>query len=327
MNMRRTILLPCVATFALASIGCGKRDGATVLKLAHSLSTEHPVHKAIEFMARRAAELSGETLRIDIYPSEQLGSEREAIEQVQLGVLAMTKTSTGPMEGFVPAMKVYGLPYLFRDSEHMWKVLSGPIGKHLLEAGTPKGLKGLCYYDAGARSFYTTGRKIESPADLDGLKIRVQQSEMSRRMIEAMGGAPTPIDWGELYTSLQQGVVDGAENNPPSFFNSRHYEICKYYTLDEHLRVPDVIVISPKVWDDLSAEHQAVLRQAADDSVEFQRALWKQTESANLAAVRESGVEIIRPDQQPFVEAVQSVWQEFAGTDIGDLAREIRAQE
>jgi tripartite ATP-independent transporter DctP family solute receptor len=308
-------------------LGCRQSKEVRVLKLAHSLSTEHPVHQAIEFMAQRVDELSAGSLRIDIYPGEQLGSEREAIELVQLGILAMIKTSTGPMEGFVPAIKVYGLPYLFRDSEHMWKVLKGPIGRKLLEAGTPKGLKGLCYYDAGARSFYTTERKITAPADLAGLKIRVLKSEMSRRMIEAMGGAPTPIDWGELYTSLQQGVVDGAENNSPSFFSSRHYETCKYYTLDEHLRIPDMVVISPTVWNSLSPGHQAALRQAADESVEFQRKLWKQTESENLKQVQEAGVEIIHPDKQPFVDAVQPLWQEFEGSEIGKLAKEIRAPE
>jgi tripartite ATP-independent transporter DctP family solute receptor len=317
----------CAGLLFLGPTGCRKREDTTVLKLAHSLSTEHPVHKAIEFVATRVDELSGGSLRIDVYPAEQLGSEREAIELVQLGILAMTKTSTGPMEGFVPAMKVYGLPYLFRDSEHMWKVLDGPIGKRLLAAGTPKGLKGLCYYDAGARSFYTTERRITSPADLAGLKIRVQKSEMSRRMIEAMGGAPTPIDWGELYTSLQQGVVDGAENNTPSFFNSRHYETCRYYTLDEHLRVPDMIVINPQVWNDLSPRHRAVLQQAADESVAFQRELWAKTEREDLEAVRRAGVEVVRPDQQPFVEAVQSLWRQFDGTEIGELARDIRAVE
>jgi tripartite ATP-independent transporter DctP family solute receptor len=328
MSMHRaTFLFGCLASLALASSGCRSRDDVKVLKLAHSLSTEHPVHKAIALMAQRVAELSGGSLRVDVYPGEQLGSEREAIELVQLGILAMTKTSTGPMEGFVPAMKVYGLPYLFRDSEHMWKVLNSDIGRQLLEAGASKGLKGLCYYDAGARSFYTTKRKITTPADLAGLKIRVQKSEMSRRMIEAMGGAPTPIDWGELYTSLQQGVVDGAENNPPSFFNSRHYEISKYYTLDEHLRVPDMLVINPQTWNELSPEHQAVLRQAVSESVEFQRRLWAETERENLEAVQAAGVEIIRPDKQPFVEAVQSLWQEFEGTDIGKLAKEIRAVE
>ncbi|MBU0640243.1 MAG: TRAP transporter substrate-binding protein [Planctomycetes bacterium] len=327
----RTLRMTLVGTLAALLVGCPSgcrdHDNTKVLKLAHSLSTEHPVHAALEFMARRVDELSGGSLRIDIYPSEQLGSEREAIELVQLGILAMTKTSTAAMEGFVPAMKVYGLPYLFRDSEHMWSVLNGPIGRQLLDAGVPKGLKGLCYYDAGARSFYTTEREITTPADLAGLKIRVQKSEMSLRMIEAMGGAPTPIDWGELYTSLQQGVVDGAENNPPSFFNSRHYETCKYYTLDEHVRVPDMIVINPTVWRELSAEHQAVLQQAADESVAFQRKLWAQTELVNLEAVREAGVEIIHPDKQPFVEVVQTLWQRFADTEVGKLAARIRAAE
>jgi tripartite ATP-independent transporter DctP family solute receptor len=328
MKMRRIELISvCASLVLIASTGCRKQDDTEVLKLAHSLSTEHPVHKAIEHLATRVDHLSAGSLRVDIYPSEQLGSEREAIELVQLGILSMTKTSTAPLGGFVPAMKVYGLPYLFRDSDHMWRVLNGAIGKRLLEAGVPQGLKGLCYYDAGARSFYTTERRIVAPADLVGLKIRVQKSEMSRRTIEAMGGAPTPIDWGELYTSLQQRVVDGAENNPPSFFNSRHYETCKYYTLDEHARVPDVLVISTAVWDGLSPQQQAVLQQAVDESVEFQRALWTRTERDHLEIMRSAGVEILRPDKRPFVDAVQTVWRGFEGTEIGAMAEVIRTLE
>lgn len=328
MRLGRDIVVGiCAAGLAAGAAGCRRADDVTVLKLAHSLSTRHPVHAALELMARRAAELSGGTLRIDIYPGEQLGSEREAIELVQLGVLALTKTSTATMEGFVPALRVYGLPYLFRDSAHMWQVLEGPVGARLLEAGVPKGLRGLCYYDAGARSFYTTRRRVVTPGDLAGLKIRTQQSEMAIRTVEALGGAPTPVDWGELYTALQQGLVDGAENNPPSFYNSHHYEVCRFYTLDEHLRVPDVIVISPRAWDGLAPAQQAALMQAAHESVAYQRALWAEMEAEALQAVQAAGVEVIRPDQQPFRQAVAAVWRDLAGTEIGALAERIRALE
>jgi tripartite ATP-independent transporter DctP family solute receptor len=319
-----------VAALAAAPGGCGKPDDAshvTVLKLAHGLDVTHPVHKGMVYMAELAHERSGGRLRIDIYPSEQLGSERECLELVQLGILAMTKSSSAPMEGFVPTFKVLGLPYLFRDDEHMWKVFNGPIGAEILAAGEAKGLKGLCFYDAGARSFYTKSKRIDTPADLVGLKIRVQKSIMSMRMIEAMGGAPTPIDWGELYTSLQQGVVDGAENNPPSFHTSHHYELCQYYILDEHLRVPDVLVINPEIWRSLSPELQRILQEAVDASVVEQRRLWDEAVDRALTEVQRAGVTIIRPDKRPFREAVQPLWAEFEGTPIGGLAARVQAVE
>ena len=299
----------------------------TVLKLAHGLDVEHPVHKAMAFMAEEVARQSGGRMRVDLYPSEQLGSERECLELVQLGILTMTKSSSAPMEGFVPAMKVFGLPYLFRDSSHMWKVFKGAIGREILAAGASRGLQGLCFYDAGARSFYTTQKPVRHPGDLKGMKIRVMKSEMAMRMIEAMGGSPTPIDWGELYTALQQGVVDGAENNSPTLFVSRQYEICRHYTLDEHLRQPDVLVINPDVWKALDDEKREILLDAVEASVEYQRELWKRTEVQSLERVREAGVEIIHPDKKPFLEAVKSVWARFDGTEIGDLARRIQAVE
>jgi len=313
-----------------APVGCEGEDAGghvTVLKLAHGLDVTHPVHAAMVHLAERACEKSDGRLRIDIYPSEQLGSERECLELVQLGILAMTKSSSAPMEGFVPTLKVLGLPYLFRDDEHMWKVFNGVIGKEILAAGEAKSLKGLCFYDAGARSFYTKEKLVETPADLAGLKIRVQKSIMSMRMIEAMGGAPTPIDWGELYSSLQQGVVDAAENNPPSFHTSHHYELCKYYILDEHLRVPDVLVINPKIWRSLSPELQRILQEAVDESVVEQRRLWKTAVDRALAEVERAGVTTVHPDRQPFREAVRSLWAEFDGTPIGELAARIQAVE
>jgi tripartite ATP-independent transporter DctP family solute receptor len=242
---------------------------------------------------------------------------------LQVGALAMAKASSSAIEGFVPKMRVFGLPYLFRDSEHCWKVLTGPIGKEILAAGEPVGLKGLCFYDAGARSFYTRNKNIETPADLKGLKIRVQKSEMAIKMIVAMGGSATPIDWGELYTSLQQGVVDGAENNPPSFYSSMHYEVCKYYILDEHTRCPDVLMISTFVWNKLSPEFQRIIQESADESVIYQRQLWGKKEKESLEAVEKAGVIVTHPDKTPFREATKSLWEEFEGTEIGEIAKKI----
>ncbi len=295
-----------------------------VLKLGHGLPTTHPVHKAMLFMAKRVAEKSEGRMKVEVFPSEQLGTEKECIEALQLGYLAMTKTSSAPMEGFIPKMKIFGVPYLFRDADHFWKVLNGPIGKELLLAGEPKRLRGLCYYDAGARSFYTKNRRIDTPADLAGLKIRVQNSIMSMKMVQAMGGSPTPISFGELYTALDQGVVDGAENNAPSLRTSRHYEVCKYYILDEHTCLPDIVVISTRVWNHMTPEQQTILQEAADESVVYQRKLWDEAEKADLKVVEEAGVTVIRPDKAPFREAVRSVWKEFEETEIGDLINRIQ---
>jgi len=304
--------------------GCKEKDDTVVLKLAHGLDNTHPVHKAMEFLAAKAAEKSGGKLRIDIYPSEQLGSERECIEQLQIGSLAMTKVSSGVLEGFVDPMQVFGLPYLFRDSDHYWKVLEGPIGREILDAGMNFGLKGLCYYDSGARSFYTVDKQIKSPADLSGMKIRVMKSPMSQKMIQVMGGSATPIDWGELYTSLDQGVVDGAENNPPSLYTSRHYEICKYYTLDEHTRLPDVLVISKLAWMKLSPEMQGILMEAVAESVQEEKRLWSDFQKESMEKVQEAGIEVFEPDKELFREAVKPLWDEYAGTPIGELAKRIQ---
>ena len=223
--------------------------------------------------------------------------------------------------------KSIGLPYLFRGTDHLWQVLQGPVGEEILASGTRYGLKGLGYYDAGARSFYTRDRPIREPADLRGLKIRVQKSVMAMQMVEALGGSPTPIDWGELYSALDQGVVDGAENNRPSFFVSRHHEIARYYSLDEHSRQPDVLVINPDVWAALSTAHQAALTRAVNESVTFQRHLWRQAAADSLADAERDGVEVIRPDLRLFREAVQPVWRAYDNTDIGALARRIQEVE
>lgn len=323
--MKKIVYLFCLICLILIFSGCKAKDGRpqVVLKLGHVLDIAHPVHKAMVYMAERVKEKSGGRMIVEIYPSEQLGTEKESIEALQLGYMAMTKTSTAPMEGFVPKMKVFGIPYLFRDSEHFWKIMKGPIGKELLLAGQSQGLRGLCYYDAGARSFYAK-KEINSPADLEGMKVRVQNSIMSIKMVKAMGGSPTPIPFGELYTALDQGVVDGAENNPPSFCTSRHYEVCKYYTLDEHTLLPDMLVISTSIWNKLTPEFQMILQEAVDESVEYQRKIWTEAEENDLKTVADAGVKIIHPDKIPFQTAVKSVWNEFEGTEIGNLIKQIQ---
>jgi len=307
--------------------GCASESKVTVIKLAHALDTSHPVHKGMVFMAQKAAEYSQGRMRVDIYPSGQLGNERELIELLQIGSLAMTKVATAPMEAFVPEMKIFGIPYLFRDSEHRWKVLNSPIGKRLLLAGEPFFLRGMCYYDAGSRSFFTKEKPILSPEDLKGMKIRVMKSITSVDMVKALGGSPTPIPFGELYTALQQGVVDGAENNIPSFYLSRHYEVCKYFSFDEHTAIPDILLMSTLVWNRLSRQEQEWLQKAVDDSVEYQKQLWKESTEESLKLVQEAGVEVVYPDKQPFVDAVQSMYDSYKGTPLYELIQEIKSIE
>lgn len=303
--------------------GPGKQT-RLVLKLSHVLDQAHPVHAAMEFMADRLAEKSAGTVELQIFPNGQLGSETESIEQVQRGAIAMVKTSAAPMEGFVPNMALFGLPYLFRDEDHYWNVLNGPIGKELLEAGASVGLRGLCYYDSGSRSFYTKDEPILTPADLAEKKIRVMRSKTSMDMIAEMGGAPTPIPFGELYTALQQGMVDGAENNPPSLLTSRHFEVTKQYSLDEHARIPDIVLFSEKVWTGLGAEVQGWIQQAADESVEFQRKLWREKTEEALRDLAKAGVTIHRPDLGPFQQKVQPMYDALGTTPLGRLVERVR---
>jgi tripartite ATP-independent transporter DctP family solute receptor len=296
---------------SLLFFSCGKVSDVRRLKIGHGLDQSHPVHKAMIYLAEKAAEKSGGKLKITVYPSQQLGTERECLELLQIGSLAMTKVSCSVLEGFVPIFKVFSLPYIFLNDEHKFKVFEGELGKELLLSPEDFWLRGLCFYDAGSRSFYTKEKPVYSPDDLIGLKIRTQESATSVRLVNSLGGSATPISWGELYTALQQGVVDGAENNPPSFYLSRHYEVCKYYSLNEHTAVPDVLLISTEVWNDLTAEEQEWLQEAADESYQYQKKLWKESTMESLRAVEEAGVEIIYPDKAPFVEKVQPLLEEF----------------
>ncbi len=325
--MRSSGLLFLLSFFLLLP-GCGARSDVTIVKLGHGLDTNHPVHHAMVFMQERLAEKSGGAMRIDIYPSQQLGTERQLLELLQLGSLGMTKVASAVLEGFAPSYKVLSLPYLFRDEAHRFKVLEGDIGKELLLDGQQFWLRGLTYYDAGSRSFYTKDRPINTPDDLAGLKIRTLESATQVQMVNTLGGSATPISWGELYTALQQGVVDGAENNPPSFYTSRHYEVCKYYVLDEHTGIPDVLLISTIIWKTLSAQEQQWLTEAAWESAEHQKILWKEASEVALRAVQEAGVEVIYPDKTLFAEKVATIYESYrAEPEIYKLIQRIRAVE
>lgn len=309
-------------------IGCDKIDKTRNIKIAHGLDVNHSVHQAMVELAKDLKKRSGGKMELEIYPSQQLGTERECLELLQIGSLDMTKVSVGVMENFAPKMKVFGLPFLFRDRKHVFQVLDGAIGKELLDDGEKYWLKGLAYYDAGSRSFYTKDKPVNAPSDLIGLKLRVMESVTAVEMVKSLGGSPTPISWGELYTSLQQGVVDGAENNPPSFYLSRHYEVCKYYTLDEHTVLPDVLIIGTHLWNRLSQQEKEWLQASVDKSVIHQRRLWAESELEALTEVKKAGVTIIKPDKSLFQNKVKSVYESYkSNMEINRLIEEIQNVE
>ncbi|MEQ9442676.1 MAG: TRAP transporter substrate-binding protein [Cyclobacteriaceae bacterium] len=306
--------------------GCHQLTSERYLKIAHSNDASHPVHQAMLFMAERVKEKSNGQLQLNVYPSAQLGQERECIELLQIGSLAMTKSSSAVMEGFAPNFKVLSIPYLFKGKEHQFSALDGDIGKELMLEGEKFWLRGLCFYDAGFRSFYTKDAPIDEPDDLKGKKIRVMPSNTAIEMVQELGGSPTPISYGELYTALQQGVVDAAENNPPSFYFSKHFEVCKYYSLDEHTAIPDILLISTIVWESLSEEEKQWLQEAANESVTYERKLWAEAEQESLEAVEKAGVTITRPDQSKFSDKVQPMYEQYKDEpEVYDLIQRIQA--
>lgn len=323
--MRKQIVFIAISLLLLS--GCQLSKVKTI-KLAHGLDVTHSVHLALEFFGEEIHRISEGQLAVEIYPNSQLGSEREILELIQIGSLHMTKVSAATLENFAPKSKVLGLPYLFKNRAHAFRVLDGEIGQNLLEDSQRYRLKGLGYYDAGYRSFYTKERPVDHPDELKGLKIRVMESVTAMNMVRSFGGAPTPISWGELYTSLQQGVVDGAENNPPSFYLSKHYEICKYYSLNEHTYSPDVIIIGNSFWNQLNEEQQLWMSKAVNASIDFQRKLWAEHEANALEEVVKAGVEILYPEKDVFMELAQKVHEQYLqDEELKSIITQIKALE
>lgn len=315
--MKYKLILIAMLFAAIAS--CEKADGSKVLYLGHTLPQTHPVHKGILEFQKSLEKKSNGTLKVKIFPDAQLGSEREVLELLQIGSVAATKVSAATLSNFVPEYHILGIPYLFKDKQHQFDVLEGPVGKSILEKGSKFWLRGLCYYDAGSRSFYTSEKAIRTPADLEGLKIRVMNNQMAINMVNSMGGSATPLAYGELYTAIQQGVVDGAENNPPSFVSSNHYEISKYYTLDQHSSVPDVLLIGTKYWESLSDEEKVWVQEAADESSQAQKKFWNESVEESMKTAKEAGVEVIIPEKSLFAEKSKSVVEDFV-KEFPDMA-------
>lgn len=311
--MKKTVLGAAVGAAMLLG-STASAFAATTLKLSHNHPRDHAVHKAMDYMAKEVQKLTDGEVRIRIYPDAQLGTQRESMELMQNGALDMVKSNAAELEAFSPAYSAFNLPYLFRDKEHYYSVTGGEVGKEILNSSKDSGFIGVTYYDAGARSFYTS-KPINTPEDLKGLKVRVQPSPSAIAMVKALGGNPTPLAYGELYTALQQGVVDAAENNIPSFSLSRHSEVSKYYSMDEHTMVPDVLVVSTKTYDSLAAEQQEALMEAAKASSEYMKELWAESEAKERKKAEKMGVTFVEPDKNAFVQAVQPMYTEIASSN------------
>lgn len=315
---------------AQARTAGGSDATVRVLRVGHGLPTSHPVHAGIAHFAERTAALSGGALRLEVFPNEQLGNETQCLEQVQAGTLDITKVNASQLGNFINRVSVFGLPYLFRDATHFWAFLDGSGGQTLLaglqtaDNGKPSGIRGLAYYDGGSRSFYGKD-PVRTPDDLRGRKFRVMNDPVAMDMVQAFGASPTPISYGELYTALRQGVVDGAENNPASFVTSRHFEIAKHFSLDEHTRIPDILLASDLVWATLSPQQQSWLRQAAEESGRFQRKIWAEEEAKSFDAMKAAGVTIHTVDPAPFRARTAELLKRYETGPAGDLMRQIRA--
>ncbi|WP_298371678.1 TRAP transporter substrate-binding protein [Azospirillum sp.] len=276
---------------------------------------DYPTVEAVKQMGRALAEKTGGKMNIRVFPSGALGTEKDTIEQLKLGGLDMMRINVGALNSVVPETLVTVLPFIFRDTAHMRSVLDGPIGDDILKAMEAQGLIGLAFYDSGSRSFYTAKKPIKSLEDFKGLKIRVQPSELFVGMVNALGANPTPMPYGEVYTALKTGIVDGAENNWPSYESSRHFEAARYYSLTEHSLAPEVLVFSKPIWDRLSKDDQALIRQAAKDSVPYMRKLWDEREINSRKLVEAGGAQVITiANKQELIDAMKPVYEKFANT-------------
>jgi len=288
---------------------------------------DYPNTIALNTFAKEVADKTGGKIKMTVYANGILGDQPDAIEQVRAGALQAANFNMGPMGEIVPETNVLSLPFIFRDQDAMHKVMDGPVGQKLSDAMAAKGLVALSWFDSGSRSFYNTKHPIETPADMKGLKFRVMSNDLYVQMVDALGGNATPMAYGEVYQSLKTGVIDGAENNFPSYESSNHYEVAKYYSIDNHLIIPECICVSSKVWDKLDADTQGIVKQAAMDAADQQRKLWAERDKQSEAEVEKAGVKINHvQDPAAFQAAMQPLYDKFvkANPQLADLVKEIQ---
>jgi tripartite ATP-independent transporter DctP family solute receptor len=301
---------------ALASmLMLGVASAETVLKSSDTHPDGYPTVEGVKYFGELVKERTGGRYAVEVYHSAQLGEEKDTIEQVRSGVIELNRVSMAPFNGTVKETIVPALPYIFRSEDHMHKVMDGPIGDQIKAAFEPAGLVALAFYDAGSRSFYNSKKPIKTVEDMKGLKFRVIQSDIFVDMVAALGANATPMPYGEVYSSIETGVIDGAENNFPSYDTAKHAEVAKNYALDEHTMVPEVFVMAKSSWDKLTPEDQAIFKQAAKDSVAKQRELWAAKVKESRAKVEAAGSQITTPDKQAFIDAMAPVYEKHVKDD------------
>jgi tripartite ATP-independent transporter DctP family solute receptor len=319
--------LPLLAKTLLAALAAslGAAAQATDFRSTDIHPDGYPTVEAVKYMAQVFNKLTNGKHTIKVFNNSALGQEKDTIEQAKIGAVAMTRVNIAPMNNICPTTVVPTMPFLFHSKEHMRHVLDGPIGEEILKSCEAQGFIGLAFYDSGARSMYTVKKPIKTLADAKGMKIRVQQSDLWVSLLEAMGANATPMPFGEVYTALKTGLVDGAENNYPSYESSRHFEVAKFYSKTEHSMAPEMLLFSKKVWDGLSPEDQKALRQAAKESVPYMRKLWDEREEKSLATVKAAGAQIIDVDKATFQAAMKPVYDKFiSDPKLKDMIRRIQ---
>jgi tripartite ATP-independent transporter DctP family solute receptor len=325
---RLGIAAALLAAAAMAPTSMAAAQQKMVFKAADVHPDGYPTVEAIKSMGKKLEQATGGRLSIQMYPSMQLGGEKEAIEQTQIGALQIARVSVGALGPVVDDLNVFNLPFLFRDTAHMKKVIDGPIGQELLDKVTNNPqtrLVGLAFMDAGARSMYDTKRPIKSIEDLKGLKVRVMGNPMFVDMMNDLGGNGVPMGYDQVFSALQTGVVDGAENNPPSFVFDNHYQVAKYFTLTEHLIVPEIMVFSRRSWDSLAKEDQALIRKLSREAQLEERKLWQAKEKEAYDKMKAAGIQVIEiSDKKPFQDAVKPVWDKY-GAKYATLIKQIEA--
>jgi tripartite ATP-independent transporter DctP family solute receptor len=326
---RRNVIKTGAAAAALAVVCTFGAPAIAQQKLVLKATDVHPLgYPTVEAVVRMGKKLEAATngrLSIQMYPSMQLGGEKEMIEQAQVGALAMARISVGPMGPIVPELNVFNLPFVFRDSAHMEKVIDGPIGAEMLKKLSDHptaGLIGLAWMNAGSRNVYNSKKPIKSIEDLKGLKIRMMGNPVFVDSMNALGGNGVAMGYDQLINALQTGVVDGAENNYPSYASGQHYRYAKHYSLTEHLIIPEILVFSKKVWQSLSKEDQALLTKLGKEAQMEQRQLWYDAEKTSIKQMTDAGVEIIKiADKKPFQAAVKPVWDKYGAAHAGLIQR------
>ena len=287
-----------------------------ILKAADTHSDGYPTVEAVEHMGSLLSDWTNGRIQVKMFAGRQLGEEKDTIEQTIAGAIELNRVNLAPLNGIIPETAIPALPYIFRSIDHMHKVMDGEIGAEILGAMEKHGMVGLVFYDSGARSFYNSQRPIYSPADMKGMKIRVQNSDLFVATMEALGANATPMEFGQVYEALKTGVIDGAENNWPSYESTRHFEVANHYTLDQHSLSPEVLVMSKISWDKLTATDKQLIRKAAALSVPVMRKLWNARVKSSKIIVMKNGNKVVdKVDKQPFIDAMKPVYAKFAGTD------------